>query len=151
MSRTTALALAALAALATLVIAGAASAAPAVDEYGANLPTAGGNKSQGTAIPQAQPEQLPPAVARRISGASNGKQLSAVATAKELGAPSSAGANSGGAGTPQPGSAGDDGNGKGIVTAAADSLATPLVLLLITGLALSAVAIWRVRRHGISR
>ena len=141
MSRFPALVTAGLAALAALLIASSASAAPAVDEYGANLPTAGGHKSQGTAVPQAQPQQLPPSVAKRISEASNGKELAAVATSHQLGAPKTA--------VSRPADTGaDDGGGESFVSAAAGSLGTPLVLVLIAALALSAIAAWRLQREG---
>ena len=146
MSRSAALVPAGLAVLAALVIASSANAAPAVDEYGANLPTAGGHKSQGTAVPQAQPQQLPPSVAKRIGEASNGKELAAVATSNQLGAPKTA------VGQPavgQPASTtADDGDGESFVSAAAGSLGTPLVLVLIAALALGAIAAWRLRRRG---
>src|SRR3954452_4074799 len=87
MSRSAALVTAGLAALAALVIASPASAAPAVDEYGADLPTAGGHKSQGSSPPQSHPEQLPPAVAKKLRSSDKGKELAALATAGELGAP----------------------------------------------------------------
>jgi hypothetical protein len=141
MSRSAAPLTAGLAALAALLIASSASAAPAVDEYGANLPTAGGHKSQGTGVPQAQPQQLPPSVAKRIDHASNGKELAAVATSDQLGAPKTA--------VSQPANTGaDDGDGESFVSAAAGSLGTPLVLVLIAALALGAIAAWRLRRQG---
>ena len=151
MSRFPALVTAGLAALAALLIASSASAAPAVDEYGANLPTAGGHKSQGTGVPQAQPQQLPPSVAKRIDHASNGKELAAVATSHQLGAPKTA-VGQPAVGQPAVGhpasTTADDGDGESFVSAAAGSLGTPLVLVLIAALALSAIAAWRLQREG---
>src|SRR3954470_18126378 len=141
MSRSAALVTAGLPAFAALLIASSASAAPAVDEYGANLPTAGGHKSQGTGVPQAQPQQLPPSVAKRIDHGRNGKKLAAVATSDQLGAPKTA--------VSQPAETGtDDGGGESFVSAAAGSLGTPIVLLLIAALALGAIAVWRLPRRG---
>lgn len=140
MSRFAALVTVGLAALAALLIATSASAAPAVDEYGANLPTAGGHKSQGTGVPQAQPQQLPPSVAKRIGDARNGKELAAVATSDQLGAPKTA--------VSRPADTGaDDGDGESLASATAGSLGTPLVLVLIAALALGVIAAWRLRRR----
>src|SRR4051812_25899749 len=131
-----------LAATASLMLlpAGHASAAPAVDEYGANLPTAGGHKSQGTSVPKANPEQLPPSVAKSLNNSPDAKKLKAVATADALGAPQTrAGSKPGGE------SAGsDDDSDAGFVSAAAGTITSPLVLLLIAALALSGIAAWRV-------
>jgi len=140
-SRSLPLALAGTTWLVVLAFACQASAAPAVDEYGANLPTAEGQKTQGSALPQARPDQLPPAVVERLGGSSEAAKLAAVATAEELGAPT---------GAAEPGASGetDDRSAPGFLAAAGGTLGDPLVLGLIALLALSGIAAWGLTRRG---
>jgi hypothetical protein len=139
MSRSSALATGGLGILLALALAGPAMAAPAVDEYGANLPTSKGQESQGGGIPQAHPEDLPPSVAKSLNRSPDAKKLKTLATAPQLGAP------------PRPdngspaGDADDSGN-EGFVTAAAGTLGSPWILLLILGLGLGAGGAWWARR-----
>jgi hypothetical protein len=121
-----------------LSLAGSAMAAPAVDEYGANLPTAKGHESQGTGIPQAHPEDLPPPVAKSLDSSPDAKKLKTLATAPQLGAPQTK-AN----GTP---GASDDSGDESFVGAAAGTLGSPWVVLLILGLGLGAAGAWWARR-----
>ena len=138
MSRSRPLAIGGLTALIAFVLAGTAIAAPAVDEYGANLPTSKGQQSQGTGIPQAQPEDLPPSVAKKLSSSPDAKKLKTLATAPQLGAPQ----------TPANGSPADtdDSGNEGFVEAAAGTVGSPWVLLLILGLGLGAAGAWWARR-----
>jgi hypothetical protein len=142
MSRSRPLVVGGLTALLALVLAGSAVAAPAVDEYGANLPTSKGQKSQGTTIPKAQPENLPPDVAKKLDSSPNSKQLEAVATADALGAPQTPAGNSGSG----QGGISDDSSDEGFLKAATGSLGSPWVLVLILGLALGGFAAWWARR-----
>jgi hypothetical protein len=140
MSRSHPLAIGGLTALLALALAGPAMAAPAVDEYGANLPTAKGHESQGTGIPQAHPEDLPPSVAQKLDSSPDAKKLKAIATAPQLGAPQTpAGGAPGVSGT-------DDSGNESFVTAAAGALGSPWVLLLIAGLGLGLAGAWWARR-----
>jgi hypothetical protein len=139
MSRSRSLAAGGVTALLALALAGPAMAAPAVDEYGANLPTAKGQESQGNGIPQARPQDLPPSVAKSLDSSPDAKKLKAIATAPQLGAPQ----------TPANGNSdadsADSGN-EGFVSAAAGTLGSPWVLLLIVGLGLGAGGAWWARR-----
>jgi hypothetical protein len=125
-----------------MLVTGSASAAPAVDEYGANLPSAGGDKTPGAGVPRGEPEKLPPTIAEQLDRSSKGKELAAVATSEQLGAPETAV-------IPRPsfGTAADDDSGKSFISAAAGSLGAPLVLALIAVLVLSPVGAWRLRRR----
>jgi hypothetical protein len=69
-----------------LVPATGAARNPAVDQYTANLPTAGGPKSPGGNPPQANPDSLPQGTDSALKG-QNGDLLAQVATSRELGAP----------------------------------------------------------------
>jgi hypothetical protein len=138
MSRSRPLAAGGVTALLALSLAGPAMAAPAVDEYGANLPTAKGQESQGTSIPQAHPQDLPPSVAKSLDSSPDAKKLKTLATAPQLGAPQTQ-AN----GTP---GAADDSGDESFVAAAAGALGSPWVLLLILGLGLGAAGAWWARR-----
>jgi hypothetical protein len=138
MSRSLPLAAGGVTALLALSLAGPAMAAPAVDEYGANLPTAKGQESQGTSIPQAHPQDLPPSVAKSLDSSPDAKKLKTLATAPQLGAPQTR-AN----GTP---GASDDSGDESFVGAAAGALGSPWVLLLILGLGLGAAGAWWARR-----
>lgn len=126
-------------ALLALALAGPAMAAPAVDEYGANLPTAKGQNPQGTGIPQAHPEDLPPSVARSLDSSPDARKLKALATAPELGAPQTQANGNSAVGL-------DDSGDEGFVAAAAGTLGSPWVLVLIAGLGLGAAGAWRARR-----
>jgi hypothetical protein len=138
MSRSRPLAAGGVTALLALSLAGPAMAAPAVDEYGANLPTAKGQESQGTSIPQAHPQDLPPSVAKSLDSSPDAKKLKTLATAPQLGAPQTQ-AN----GAP---GASDDSGDESFVGAAAGTLGSPWVLLLILGLGLGATGAWWGRR-----
>ena len=138
MNRSRPLAAGGVTALLALSLAGSALAAPAVDEYGANLPTAKGQKSQGTGIPQAHPEDLPPSVTKSLDSSPDAKKLKALATAPQLGAPQTKV-------TGTPGAANDSGD-ESFVGAAAGALGSPWVLLLILGLGLGVGGAWWARR-----
>ena len=126
-----------------LAFANPAGAAPAVDEYGANLPTAKGQKSQGSTPPQSRPELLSPAVSEELQASPKGKELEAVATADELGAPDvdpklQAGFKVGGETT-------DEDSDEGLLSGLVGALGEPLILLLLAALMLSGIAAWQLR------
>jgi hypothetical protein len=127
------------AAISVLLLPAVAGAAPANDQYGSNLPTAKGQASGGTSLPQSHPEQLSPQVSKRLQGTSKGKELAAVATANQLGAPA-----------PAVGTAGtsDDGDDQSFLSSAGDTLGDPLILGLIAVLAVGTIAAWRFGRRG---
>jgi hypothetical protein len=84
---------------ALLIVAPPAGAvSPAVKEYSLNFPNAKGNSYPGTETPTPRPSQLSPRVRRGLGQRPDGKALAAVATAPELGAPSSAASGSNGSG-----------------------------------------------------
>ena len=130
-----------LALLGMLALAGPAFAAPATDVYGAGLPSAQGGQSQeGTGATQSNPQELPSDVNQKLDRAGNGKQLKAVATSPELGAPA---AVASGAKTSS-----DGGDDDGFLSSAADTIGDPLILGLIAVLAVATFAAWRFGRRG---
>lgn len=119
----------ALSALAAPATAGARD--PAVDQYTANLPTAGGPQSPGGHAPQAEPGSLPPGTSGALKG-KEGRLLAQVATSPDLGAPSGKGLHGSNSGS---GPAGLAGTGRGVPAVASESAGSGPALALIAALA----------------
>lgn len=128
----------ALTAAALCVPAAAWAADPGIGEYTLEGPDAGGEGHVGSAEPQARPEDLPPEVRKALAGDPDGKTLTKIATASELGAPEPRDSDSAPAGGDEKTSA---------LTAAGNALDDPGSLALIAVVALIVLAILAVARR----
>ena len=125
-------------ALAGVCLAPAALAGPAVNEYSLDLPDAKGKVESPQRSPVIDRGALPPNVASRLERSPSGKALATIASAGELGAPSS----------PPGGSRNVDvaGNQPSAVSAVGSSLGDPAVIGLILLLALAGGTLVLTRR-----
>ena len=120
----------------SLAFASTAFGNPAVNEYKLRLPDAKGKDHPDTSNPVPSPpvvEELPAPTVEKLRHKKNGKALAAVATAPDLGAP-------------QPTPEKTDGD-ESLLGGLFRSLADPLALLVLLGMAAIGFGAYRVRRN----